>query len=91
MNNLERMAQLFSERNNPTSINVTVGEVVGVEPYRIKWGQRIIIEQTDMVIASSIMENTNTLKTGDKVIMIPDNDFKRWYIIDKVGYYVATS
>lgn len=105
MNSIEKMAQLFKERDNPYIINVTVGEVLSPAPLKVKWGENIIIEEKDLVVAKLLKggftvqytDNTgsgtvtrnlqivNPLQAGDKVIILPDVDYKIFYVIDKVG------
>lgn len=138
MKNIDKLAKLFTDRNNPQHINITTGEVISAFPLRIKWGDNIILERSQLIISSSILKeysrevevinaqmdqlNSNgsmdfhlegsppsqsyvitninlprsgvskitgniifkdTLKVGDEVIMLPDNDFKMWYVLDK--------
>lgn len=105
MNSIERFAQLFKERDNPYIINVTVGEVLSLSPLKIQWGENIIIEEKDLVVAKLLkggftvqytddtgsgtvtrnQQVVNPLQVGDEVIMLPDVEFKMFYVIDKVG------
>lgn len=105
MNSIEKLAQLFKDRDNPYIINATVGEIISATPLKVKWGESIIIDEKDLVIGNILktgfsVEYTddngtgvitksiaivNPLSIGDKVIILPDVDFKTWYVIDKVG------
>ncbi|SNR86133.1 Protein of unknown function [Anaerovirgula multivorans] len=133
MTNLEKMAKLFTDRNNPTHINITIGKVIGVNPFRIQWGEKIIVEEENLIIARGVLSHarefssssagtitthtddppqeeeysqytilknlnhsgnftfTDTLNVGDEVIMVPDDNFKNWYIIDKAVRFDVTS
>lgn len=103
MSNLDKLANLFVERNNPFQISITIGEVIAISPIRIKYGENVILESRHLYIADSLISGytgeytddngtstvtknvtvKNELKSGDKVIMIPDNNFKKWYVIDR--------
>jgi len=105
MNSIEKMAQLFKERNNPSVITITTGTVISASPLRVQWGDLVILEAESLVVASLVKtgftveytdENetgtttkevtiVDPLEAGDEVILVPDVDLKRWYIIDKVG------
>lgn len=85
-------------------VGIVIGDVIGISPIRIQYGDRIILEPTDLCFASGLIEGyqgeyeddngtnvvtkgiavTNSLEIGDKVMMIPDNNLKRWYVIDKL-------
>ncbi len=84
-NSIEKLANLFNERNNSTHVNVTTGIVLSTTPLRIKWGDNVLLEEKSLVVASIIKTGLVVVNISDKVIMMPDNDFKKWYIIDKVG------
>lgn len=138
--NMQKLANLFKERNNPVRINICVGEVISTNPWRIKYGDNIILEKRHLIFADSVLNGytreveltgvqiegltsdsgsisfhqtgnppsndytitdlsipqsnsskitatmkytNNALKNGDKVILVPDNDFKKWYVLDK--------
>lgn len=103
MSNLDKLASLFKERNNPSIIGITIGEVISVNPIRIKYGTSIILDTSHLIFADSLIngyageytDNNGTtietktvtvrseLQAGNKVIMIPSNDFKKWYVLDK--------
>ena len=105
MNSIEKLAQLFKDRDNPYIINATAGEVISTGPLKIKWGESIILGEKDLVVGSILKTGfsvpytddnnagtitksitiINPLSIGDKVILLPDTDFKTWYVIDKVG------
>ncbi len=110
MSNLDKLVKMFKDRENQTQIGITQGEVIGVSPLRIQYGDRVILEQRHLVVADSLVSGytgeytdndtisdvglvvttktvttTNPLQVGNKVIMIPDNSMKKWYVIDKVG------
>lgn len=81
MTNLEKLAQLFKERNNPNHINITTGVVISINPLQIKWGDSVILKSDSLVKASGL----SNIELNDTIIMIPDLDYKKWYLIDKVG------
>jgi hypothetical protein len=83
MSNLQKLANLFAERTNPTYINITTGLVISESPLRVQYGESVILDETHLVISSRI--ETLSLQSGDKVILVPDNDFNKWYMLDKVG------
>lgn len=104
MNSIDKLAKLFSDRDNPSHINITIGEVISAAPIRIKYGENVILESKHIYIAHSLLNGytvdfeddngttivtkeitiKNELASGDKVIMVPDNSFKHWFVIDKV-------
>lgn len=82
ISNLDKLTKLFSERTNPYHINITTGKVIGLEPLEVQYGDKIILRKTHLIISNTIAKSL--LQLGDKVILVPDNDFKKWYVIDKV-------
>ncbi|MCO1599820.1 DUF2577 family protein [Desulfosporosinus nitroreducens] len=82
MTNLEKLADLFNNRNNPDVIGITTGKVISTTPLRISWGDSVVLENDKLVLANLIK---NGLLLGNTVIMIPDSSYKLFYIIDKVG------
>jgi len=47
-----------------------------------------VVKYTDTTIESSTdryLTIKNPLEVGDEVILFPDTDFKKFYVIDKVG------
>lgn len=98
MSSIDKLAKLFNERDNKYHINITTGIIVSADPLKVKWGESIIIEEQDLIVAKLLKDGfvvnytddngtsiITPLQAGDKVIMLPDNDFKNWYLIDKVG------
>ena len=110
MSNLDKLVKMLKDRENQAYIGITQGLVIGINPLRIQYGDRIILEQRHLVIADSLVSGytgeytdndtisnvglnvttktvitKNPLEVGNKVIMIPDNSMKKWYVIDKVG------
>ena len=97
MNSIERLGQIFKERDNKISVNITTGEVISISPLRIKWGENVLLGISQIVLANILKDGfevqhgettviiKNPLKAGDRVIMVPDDNFKNWYVIDKVG------
>jgi len=105
MTNLEKMAKLFSDRNNPEAIGITTGEVISTTPLKVSWGDSVVLENDKLVVANLLLNGfsvnytddtiystttktitiKNPLQQGDMVIMIPDSNYKLWYVLDKVG------
>ena len=145
MTSMDKLAQLFRDRDNQFVVNITTGLILSIAPIKIKWGDGIILEQDKLIFSNQLINahqrqcevngqivfsqsnagiakdnglhdhqysgsptssngthdhsvdlsvNTDyqseatiqfsdTLKIGDEVIMLPDNDFKTWYVIDK--------
>lgn len=83
MTSMEKLAKMFNDRNNSFVVNITTGNVLSVSPLKIQWGDSVILSEVNLVLSKTI---TNaTMQIGNKVIMVPDNDYKIWYILDKVG------
>lgn len=102
---IDKLAQMFKDRDNKFFVNVTTGEVISASPLKVKWGENIILEGNSLVVSNLLktgfrleytddaytsvitrqLQVINPLKVGDKVIMLPDTDFKIFYVIDKVG------
>lgn len=66
MSSIEKLGQLFRDRDNPYIINVTVGEVISTAPLKVKWGDNIILEGKNLIVSK-------TLKTGFSVSYTDDN------------------
>lgn len=100
MNNLEKLARMFGDRDNPPNINITIGRVISISPLRIGYGESVILESRHLHVASALIDGYTgnyedsgvqrtltvkvELKKGDKVMLIPDNTMKKWFVIDKV-------
>ncbi len=104
MSNLDKLAKMFTERENPNHPGIVVGEVLSASPLRIKYGNDVILEQRHLSVSYSLLngisgeyedDNGITIETktvtvkhqlqpGDKVMMFPDKELKRWYVFDKV-------
>ncbi|NBI30913.1 DUF2577 family protein [Chengkuizengella marina] len=82
MKNIDKLAQMFKDRENRDHIGMTTGEVIAVSPLRISYGQSVILESRHLVISKTFY-NSHAEK-GDKVMMMPDNELKKWYVIDTV-------
>ncbi|NBI30903.1 DUF2577 family protein [Chengkuizengella marina] len=82
MKNIDKLAQMFKERENQDYIGVTIGNVISTSPLRISYGQSVILESRHLVISKTFF-NSHAEK-GDKVMMMPDNKLKKWYVIDTV-------
>jgi len=55
MNNLDKLAKMFKERENSTLITATVGKVIGTGPVRVQYGSKIILtEHKNLFIAESV-------------------------------------
>lgn len=80
MKNIDKLAKMFKDRENTVVVNVTLGDVIGTNPLRIRYGSKIILEEEQLILGSRIVGD---LSNHDKVILIPDNNFNKWYVIDK--------
>lgn len=93
MNSIEKLANMFRERDNPNRTPITQGVVESATPLKIRWGERVVLEESNLVIAQMLKGGfkvgnqtiSNPLKKGDRVIMIPTDDYTNFYVIDKVG------
>jgi len=105
MNNIEKLAKLFSDRTNPFHLPAVQGNVVSISPLKVQYGNSIILDSTNLVVNRLLAEGftveytddngtTTVTKTitvrdpleiGNLVILIPDAEFKKWYLIAKVG------
>jgi hypothetical protein len=65
MSNLDKLAKLFSARDNPFLINITKGDVISVNPVRIKYGDNIILEAKHLYIADSLISGYSGEYTDD--------------------------
>lgn len=50
-----RIADLHKENRNPPSTAPKVGEVISVQPLRIKYGESIILESRHLIVADHVM------------------------------------
>ena len=82
MSNIDKLAGLFKDRENPVHINITIGKVVSVDPFNIQYGKQIILTEKHLYFTHSLF-TSNKLKIGDEVMMAPDNNLSNWYVIDK--------
>ena len=82
MSSLDKLADLFKERENPVQINITIGEVLSTDPISIQFGPEVVLRKKHLYVSHSLY-TSNKLSAGDKVMMIPDNALKFWYVIDK--------
>lgn len=63
---IKELAEMFNDRNNPSWIGITIGEILSVDPMEIKYGDNIILRDKHLVIADSLLN-------GYKVEYIDDN------------------
>ncbi len=73
-------------------LKIKWGEDIIIESKKIILANLIssgfVVEYTDSTGTGSTTKTItikNPLKVNDKVIMVPDDDFNMWYVIDKVG------
>lgn len=62
---LKELAEMFGERNNPATIGVTVGEVKSLNPIKISYGDRIILDSHQLVFADSLLNGYTAEYTDD--------------------------
>lgn len=100
--NLEILAEWLTEKKQ--SLGIVTGKVISINPIRIQYGDRVILNQANLRFTNSLIngyqgeytDDNGTsvitkqatvraeLAVGDQVMMIPDNNNKIWYVIDKV-------
>lgn len=101
MDSVQRLAQLFKDRNNPFHIYVATGTVVSDSPLQVQFGDSIVLTTDHLVVAKLNAEGftiqyddngiaktltiVDPLQPGDHVILVPDADHKMWYLVGKVG------
>lgn len=84
-----RIAKKLKDRENPNKIGLTIGEVISPYPEIIIKTDKYIFEKDKLVVSSHIGEHYKNiddtwLVPGDKVILIPFEGEKIWYVCDKV-------
>lgn len=75
----ELIAKLYKENRNPPSTAPRLGTVISAAPLRIKYGSSIILESRHLIKADHVV-----VTPGDEVIIMPDSDLKRWFVMGKV-------
>lgn len=79
------LAKMFKERNNKKSIGAIIGKIVGVNPYKISiFDGQIILQQEQLYFCENILNNTNSLKANDEVMLIAAENGQKFFVIDKV-------
>lgn len=93
-------AKLFYERNNTTKESFVIGKVVSSYPnLKINDGDEILLTKHNLIVAghllphsrsfnapkdSGVIQFTDSLKTDEKVIMIPSSDGQKYIVLDRV-------
>lgn len=79
------LARMFKERNNKKSIGAIIGKIVGVNPYKISiFDGQIILQQEQLYFCENILNNTNSLKVNDEVMLVATENGQKFFVIDKV-------
>lgn len=102
---IEKLAKLFSDRDNPTHPPIMVGQVISSSPLKVQYGDQIVLTTDELIVnklnadgftvqytdSTDTTTNNRTLtikdplNPGDQVILIPDKDLKKWYLVGKAG------
>lgn len=84
MSNLDKLAQMLRPKEN--EVGIVTGKVIGIDPLRVSVGQNIILEVSgeDRTTKLVVSRSAQSLEVDDRVIVIPDNKLKKWYVIDRV-------
>jgi hypothetical protein len=78
---INELAKLFKERDNKPYMGPVTGIVLSPPPsINVQIGDKIILDNDHLVLASLVMEN---LINGDEVILVPSRDEQTYYLIDK--------
>lgn len=94
------LAKMLHERNNISKESFVVGKVISSYPnLKINDGDEIILSKSNLIVASHLLPHsraytasngsgtitfTDSLKSGEKVIMIPSTDGQKYIVLDKV-------
>lgn len=97
---LVELAKMFRDRDNKTSETFVVGKVISSYPnLKINDGDEIILSKNNLIVAGHLLPHsrsymsssgsgnitfTDSLKAGEKVIMIPSSDGQKYIVLDKV-------
>lgn len=94
MDGITELAKLFKERENPNLSEIQIGKVIGINPFTVTLGDKIILDVDDLVVAESayykyelidgVIKQVIKLSVNDDVILIPSSDEQTYYLIDKV-------
>lgn len=63
--------------------NILFGSVIKTNPLNVKLNEKIILSDTQLVLAYAVSEYT--LNVGDKVILIRQQGGQQFIVIDKVA------
>lgn len=94
------LAKMLHQRNNVIKESFVVGKVISPYPdLKINDGDEIILDKSNLIVAGHLLPHsrtytasngsgtitfTDSLKTGEEVIMIPSSDGQKYIVIDKV-------
>lgn len=97
---LVEFAKLFKDRDNKNKESFVIGKVVSSYPdLKINDGDEILLTKKNLIVAghllphsrsfvtskdSGVIQFTDSLKNGDKVIMIPSSDGQKYIVLDRV-------
>lgn len=79
------MARLLKERENKTFESIAIGKVVSLSPLKVNDGDEIILDE-ELIVTRTIQQliTTSELKIGNRVVMIANEDYSKYVVIDKV-------
>ena len=73
---MEKLAQLFRDRTNPLRIAITIGEVVQLNPLKVQWGDKVLLDTAHHLVVNRIHADGFTVQYDDngtaKTITIVD-------------------
>lgn len=80
------LANIIKERNNPKPSGMIVGKVIsGLPDLQISFGDEIILDTDQLVVANRLYSLQAPLADGDMVIVMPDPQGQIYFVLDKVG------
>ncbi|MFC5985028.1 DUF2577 family protein [Marinicrinis lubricantis] len=65
MSNLDKLVKLFTERDNPNHMGMTVGTIIMVHPLRIGYGDHIILEPRHLLVSESLLYGVSGIYEDD--------------------------
>ncbi len=90
MNSIEKLAQMFKERDNQIYLGPQIGKVIAPLPnIKVALGDRIILGKDKLIISGHIYSHypnqtgTAYLNSNDEVILLPSNDEQKYFLLDK--------
>lgn len=85
MDGITELAMLFKQRENNRDYSPMFGTILEVESLKIKVGEKIILESSQITSCITLVDNEESSDIGREVILLPYSDDQKFILIGVVN------